>query len=521
MKTNAKTPIPGGIPEDASSLRGVLEAYGNGSFDSSVTADALAARSLMPPATARVRDFSYVATEMPRFTATKCITCMECVNVCPDTAILAKVTPEDTLEDRLEGMDLQVAAGMERHMVRHPKFFGAMQKKGRPGGVFSIFVDPSKCKGCAECVEVCPTHALEMEMKQDGTVEKAREEFGLFKELPVTPEDYLTKAPGDAMLSPEAQLYVGGAGSCMGCGEGTAIRLMLAATGRQYGGENIGILASTGCNSVYASTYPYNPYKVSWANSLFENSPTFAMGVRLKWNQRGWAHKRLWVLGGDGAMNDIGFQALSRMLMSGMDIKVLVLDTQAYSNTGGQASTASFLSQNAKMAFHGKSLQGKQERRKELAEIAMMHPDIYVAQTITSNLNHFYRAVQGANDYPGPALVNVYATCQPEHGVGDDTASRQSKLAADCRVFPLLIHDPRKGDMLKERLSLQGNVSPDKNYFIHPKTGETFDFIHWARTEGRFAKHFDKEGKPSVEMLKAADDRLKNWRLLQELAGIL
>jgi peptide chain release factor 1 len=87
----------------------------------------------------------------------------------------------------------------------------------------------------------------------------------------------------------------------MGCGEGSAIRLMLAATGKQYGQENIGILASTGCNSVFGATYPYNPYKVSWANSLFENAPTFAMGVRLKWDQRGWNDKRLWVLGGDGA----------------------------------------------------------------------------------------------------------------------------------------------------------------------------------------------------------------------------
>jgi pyruvate ferredoxin oxidoreductase beta subunit len=520
MKTPAIQPIPGGIPGEGASFSPILEAYANGTFESCVGADAFAARSIMPPATAAGRDFSYVAPEMPDFLASKCTACMECVNVCPDTAILAKVTPEDTLEGRLSQLDTHTHAGMNRHMVRHPKFYGAMQRKGKAGGVFSLFVDPSKCKGCAECVEVCPTQALEMMVKQEGVVEKAREEFGFYQKLPPTPEEYMTKAPGDSMLAPEAQLYVGGAGSCMGCGEGTAIRLMLAATGRQYGQDNIGILASTGCNSVYASTYPYNPYKVSWANSLFENSPTFAMGVRLKWNQRGWQDKRLWVLGGDGAMNDIGFQALSRLLMSGMDIKVLVLDTQVYSNTGGQASTASFIYQNAKMSFHGKALHGKQERRKEIAELAMMHPDVYVAQTVTSNLNHFYRAIQGANDYPGPALVNVYTTCQPEHGVADNLAAQQSKLAADCRVFPLMIHDPRKGERLKERLSLQGNVAVDKDYFSHPKTGETFDFVHWARTEGRFSEHFDKEGKPSPELIRAGEDRLKNWHLLQELAGL-
>ena len=122
----------------------------------------------------------------------------------------------------------------------------------------------------------------------------------------------------------------------MGCGEATAIRHMLAATGFAYGADKIGIVAATGCNSVYGSTYPYNPFSVPWTNSLFENAPADAMGIRLRWDQEEHTDRKLWVIGGDGAMYDIGFQSLSRMLMSGMDIKVLVLDTQVYSNTGGQ-----------------------------------------------------------------------------------------------------------------------------------------------------------------------------------------
>ena len=163
------------------------------------------------------------------------------------------------------------------------------------------------------------------------------------------------------MLAERSLLYVGGAGSCMGCGEATALRMMLAATGFLYGQENIGIVAATGCNTVYTSTYPYNPVHVSWTNSLFENAPADAMGVRARWDQLGWQNKRLWIIGGDGAMLDIGFQSLSRMLASGMDIKVLVLDTQVYSNTGGQTSTGSFKGQDAKMSFHGKHLR---ERKK-------------------------------------------------------------------------------------------------------------------------------------------------------------
>jgi len=139
-------------------------------------------------------------------------------------------------------------------------------------------------------------------------------------------------------------------------------------------------------------------------------------------------------LGGDGAMYDIGFQSLSRLLMSGMDIKVLVLDTQVYSNTGGQISTATFTGQNAKMAAFGKTSPGKREHRKELATIAMMHPGVYVAQTTLAHLNHFYRAVMEANEYPGPAVVICYAACMPEHGIADDRAVAQAKLTADSRT---------------------------------------------------------------------------------------
>jgi pyruvate/2-oxoacid:ferredoxin oxidoreductase beta subunit len=296
--------------------------------------------------------------------------------------------------------------------------------------------------------------------------------------------------------------------------------MMLAATGFVYGKENIGILNSTGCSTVYASTYPYNPYLVPWSNSLFENSPTYAMGVRARWDQMGWKDKKLWVIGGDGAMLDIGFQALSRMLASGMNIKVLILDTQVYSNTGGQSSTATFMGQNTKFSVHGKAIPGKTERRKEIAQIAMMHPNTFVAQTSCAMTNHFYKAIMAANEYDGPAVVSVYTTCQPEHGVGDNMAMHQSKLAVDTRSFPVLMYDPRKGTKIAERLSLQGNPATTEDFYVEPKTGEVYDFTMFARSEGRFSKHFDKDGNPSPTILAARQERLENWQLLQELAGL-
>ena len=169
---------------------------------------------------------------------------------------------------------------------------------------------------------------------------------------------------------------------------------------------------------------------------------------------------------------------------------------------------------------HGNVFGGKQERRKEIAQIAMMHPRTYVAQTTCAHINHFYKAVLGAMEFDGPALVVCYTTCQPEHGVADNMAGEQARLAVDSRAFPILIYDPRKGGRIKERLSLQGNPAVKDDWFKNPKTNEEVTFIDFARSEGRFAKHFDKDGNPSETLLHAKQDRLENWHLLQELAGI-
>jgi len=243
------------------------------------------------------------------------------------------------------------------------------------------------------------------------------------------------------------------------------------------------------------------------------------MGVRLRWDQQGWTDKRLWVLGGDGAMFDIGFQALSRMVASGADVKVLVLDTQVYSNTGGQASTASFGGQVTKLSAFGHEQHGRPEPRKELGRILMAHGNAYVAQTTPAHVNHFYRAVMEANAYPGPAVILAYTPCMPEHGIADDAATRQAKLAVDSRAFPLFTFDPRRGESVAERLSLQGNPALKAEWSEKPDH-TPIDFLSFARSEGRFAPHFAADGTPSPEMLATRENRLANWRTLKELAGL-
>ena len=122
--------------------------------------------------------------------------------------------------------------------------------------------------------------------------------------------------------------------------------------------------------------------------------------------------------------------------------------------------------------------------------------------------------------FPGPAVINCFTTCQPEHGVADNMAEHQAKLACNSRTFPIFIYDPRKGDRMKERISLTGNPAAKEDWYKVPKTGEQIDFIYFARSEGRFAKHFDRDGNPSEDLMAAQQDRLDNWRLLQEMAGV-
>ena len=345
-----------------------------------------------------------------------------------------------------------------------------------------------------------------------STLDRFARDFRLFRSLPVTPEPYRNeKALADLMLGEHAHGYVGGAGSCSGCGEATAIRMLVAATRQVHGPESMGIVAATGCNTVFGSTYPYNPYLVPWTNSLFENAPADALGIRARWDQDGHPERRLWVLGGDGAMYDIGFQSLSRMVASGADVKVLVLDTQVYSNTGGQASTASFGGQVTKLSAYGKVQHGRPERRKELGRILVAHGEVYVAQTTPAHINHFYRAVMDANAYPGPAVIVAYTPCMPEHGIADDASNRQAKLAVDSRAFPLFTYDPRRGSSMAQRLSLQGNPAPKDDWASLPD-GTGIDFLTFARTEGRFAPHFAADGTPTDEIVATRDDRLANWQ---------
>jgi pyruvate-ferredoxin/flavodoxin oxidoreductase len=306
------------------------------------------------------------------------------------------------------------------------------------------------------------------------------------------------------------------------------------------GRANMGMLNATGCTSVWGSTYPFNPYPFPWSNHLFQDTASLAIGVfeghmakmaegfravrqaelelenayrpsehdeffaRFNWEQFSDEEFHLCppvvAVGGDGAMYDIGFQNLSRAMMSGKPIKVFVVDTQVYSNTGGQACTSGFIGQISDMAQFGAAQSGKQEIRKEMGLIAMAHRTTYVLQSTIAHANHMIEGfVQGLMTRR-PALFNIYTSCQPEHGIGDDMGHHQAKLAVESRAYPLFRYDPDRGVTPEACFDLDGNPAPHQPWPVYSLAYEEngrehsmelpLTFADFAMTENRFRKHF-------------------------------
>ncbi|MBK9979147.1 MAG: 2-oxoacid:acceptor oxidoreductase family protein [Gemmatimonadetes bacterium] len=476
------------------------------------------------------------------------------------------------------------AAIAEFPFTRTKPFYDVLEGKAKgTGGLLSITINPEACKGCNLCVEVCPDHAL-VTVKQDApTLSRLRKNWHFWKHLPDTDDHFINVSninEGIGVLSSlllKKETYrsmVGGDGACMGCGEKTAVHLIVSTIQALMGprvdkyvarlntlvagleeksralllegadmeamtaavsGNNVavpvdpakkerlsllareihalkdlswrytegpagkgrarlGMANSTGCSSVWASTYPYNPYPFPWVNHLFQDAPSIAIGVfegHMRKMADGFVHVRraerllddsydaatlepelaifdwklfddeefamcppIIAMGGDGAMLDIGFQNLSRLMASGKPIRVVVLDTQVYSNTGGQSCTSGFTGQVADMAAFGPAQHGKTEMRKELALIAIAHRGTFVHQSSPASASHLIAGVIKGLQKRRPAVFNIYTPCPVEHGLADDWSQHSARLALEARAFPFLTFDPDAGASVADCLSL-------------------------------------------------------------------
>ena len=329
--------------------------------------------------------------------------------------------------------------------------------------------------------------------------------------------------------------------------------------------------AHTGCNTVYGSTAPNNPHPYPWMNSLFQDGVTvgWLMGESfivdharrsviperladilltrdagtegdgassdggssdvidaeeyyhlshftdaLMTDQEIVELPKVWAVGGDGGMGDIGYQNMSKVILQNRpNVKVLMLDTQVYSNTGGQNSDSTPMLGGNDMNVFGAATQGKNTEKKTVAETFLAgHGSPFVAQVSMANAPKLYRAILDGLEYRGTMFIQAFTTCQPEHGVADDMALMQAQRVRDSRGVPEFVFNPRLGETYQEALDVKGNPSIDLDWYEtkNKVTGETsrYTVAHWCTTEARFRNHLKKIKPEAAAKLITLDNML-------------
>jgi pyruvate-ferredoxin/flavodoxin oxidoreductase len=315
--------------------------------------------------------------------------------------------------------------------------------------------------------------------------------------------------------------------------------------------------AHTGCNTVYGSTPPNNPHPYPWMNSLFQDGITVGwllgesfivdharrsviperladalmhrdehvitpreyyefvhFSDALMTDQEILELPKTWVVGGDGGMGDIGYQNTSKVILQNRpNVKAVMLDTQVYSNTGGQNSDSTPMLGGNDMNVFGAATQGKTIEKKTVAETFLAgHGSPFVAQVSIANAPKLYRAILDGIEYRGTAFLQCFTTCQPEHGVPDDMALGQAQRVRDSRGAPEFVFNPRLGETYGETLDLKGNPSTDMDWYEtkFKPSGESYKFTvaHWCATEARFRNHLRKIKKEDAARLVPLENML-------------
>ncbi len=213
--------------------------------------------------------------------------------------------------------------------------------------------------------------------------------------------------------------------------------------------------------------------------------------------------KSVWIIGGDGWAYDIGFGGLDHVLASGRDVNVLVLDTEVYSNTGGQSSKATPRAAVAKFAMSGKGLP-----KKDLGLLAMSYGYVYVARVaMGANDQHTLKAFLEAESYPGPSLIIAYSHCIA-HGYDMAKGLEQQKLAVQSGYWPLYRYDPRR-------------VLEDKSPLVLDSKAPIIPFEQYAYNETRFKMLVQMDEERAEELLKEAQrDVEMRWKVYEQMAAL-
>jgi pyruvate-ferredoxin/flavodoxin oxidoreductase len=489
--TSAKV-IPFPVPDDAPDFVRRVTATIIAGHGDALPVSAFPPDGTWPSGTSRYEKRN-IADEIPVWDSSLCIQCNKCVLVCPHAAIRAKVYEPAFLEGAPAGFLSDTFRGLD---FKDWKYTIQVAPEDCTGCSLCVVICPAHDKKDKS------RKSLRMEA-QAPLLEAERTNFEFFEELPEVDRTRLrvVDVKGSQFFQPLFE-YSGACSGCGETpyiklltqlfGDRT---LIANATGCSsiYGGN----LPTTPYTKNSEGRGP------AWANSLFEDNAEFGLGFRLAADGRedrvrnhvarfadllapglvdeilgspqgteaqiaaqrdrveklraelarltgrdarqleidadALVKKSVWIVGGDGWAYDIGFGGLDHVLASGRNVNVLVLDSEVYSNTGGQQSKATPLGAAAKFAAAG-----KETGKKDLGLMAMTYGNVYVARIAFGAKDHqTVKALLEAESYPGPSLVIAYAHCIA-HGYDMADGTNQQKLAVDSGTWPLYRFDPRR-----------------------------------------------------------------------------
>ncbi|MFZ5941604.1 MAG: pyruvate:ferredoxin (flavodoxin) oxidoreductase [Bacteroidota bacterium] len=483
-----------------------------------------------------------IAVNVPEWIADNCTQCNQCAYVCPHAAIRPFLLDDKEMAGAPAGMPVMDAIG-----------------KSYAGYKFKIQVSVLDCTGCGNCADICPAKVKALEMKpletqsveierwdyinekvsyKDSLVDKKQNvknsqfakplfEFsGACAGCGETPHiKLITQLYGDQMLVANAtgcsSIYGGSAPSTPYCvndkGHGPAWANSLFEDNAEYGfglatgvnknRERIANLMKAAMNEVNAaSKEAFEEWLTAFDNTDASKVASEKVLAAMKNEKHAIAKtiqdmgqylvkKSVWIFGGDGWAYDIGYGGLDHVLASGEDVNVLVMDTEVYSNTGGQASKSTPIGAVAKFAASGKKI-----RKKDLGMMAMTYGYVYVAQvSMGASQSQFLKAVREAEAYKGPSLIIAYSPCI-NHGLKDMGATQtQGKFAVESGYWHLYRFNPE--------LEKEG-----KNPFVLDSKEPQWDqFQSFLKSEVRYTSLQKAFPEEAGTLFTAAEDNAK-WR---------
>ena len=484
-----------------------------------------------------------IAVNVPEWQVENCIQCNQCAYVCPHAAIRPFLMSDEELAAAPAGTQAKPAIGKEL-----------------AGYKFRIQVSPLDCTGCGNCADVCPakTKALVMRPLESQMVEENRWEYmdkkvgykkvvepnnvknsqftqplfefsGACAGCGETPYiKLISQLFGERMMVANAtgcsSIYGGSAPSTPYCtnyesGRGPAWANSLFEDNAEFGfgmaeganrlRERVKRLAEENLNSFSADTQAaINAWIEAYEDGDKTLATSDAMAAALAKEtapaakellilKNYFTKKSQWIFGGDGWAYDIGYGGVDHVLASGKDVNILVVDTEVYSNTGGQSSKSTPAGAVAKFAASGKRV-----RKKDLGMMAMSYGYVYVAQVaMGANQAQYMKAIKEAEAYPGPSLIIAYAPCI-NHGLKASMGKSQQeeKKAVECGYWQLYRYNPM--------LEIEG-----KNPFqLDSKEPDYTKFREFLMGEVRFNSLMKATPEEAERLFQATENDAK-WKL--------